>query len=265
MLDDTSAVWWYGKDGQQAGPVTAAALGRLVAEGRVLPGHLVWRDGMPGWQPLSSVAELAEALASAPRATFPAPPPVPRPPPVPPGPPRFPGASPTGYGQRAAPGPGTLEEIPVAGVILLTIVTFGIYGVVKFYQTGRGYEALAGRGSQFGRNFWLWIGLGIASVFVNGAVHGLGVPFGLASIVFQVLTLTEALNLRAEAIRRAGIQPVVTSDGTHKALLIVGIILSFALVGLVVLLVQAAKWFGDWNAIVAALRGQRGAPAGAAS
>ena len=140
-------------------------------------------------------------------------------------------------------------------MILLSIVTFGVYGLVKFYQTGKAYEALAGRTSSFSRNFWLFIGLGVGGFFVNAASAFLGLPLAVASLVFQVLTLNEALALRAEGLRRAGIQPAVTSDGTHKTLLIVGILLSFVVVGIVVLLVQAAKWFSDWNAIGAALRG----------
>jgi len=87
-------------------------------------------------------------------------------------------------------------------------------------------------------------------------------PVAIASLVFQVLTLFEALKLRDEAVRRAGIHPQITGDGTHKALFILGLVLSPAGVGLVLLLVQAWKWFSDWNAIGAALAG--GAPAASA-
>ena len=65
MLDEKTQSWWYEQDGQQAGPVTAAAIARLVAEGRLGPEHRVWRDGMGGWAPLGTVAELAPALAGA--------------------------------------------------------------------------------------------------------------------------------------------------------------------------------------------------------
>jgi hypothetical protein len=34
-------------------------------------------------------------------------------------------------------------------------------------------------------------------------------------------------------------------------------VLSFAVVGIVLLIVQAVRWFQDWNAIVRALRTQR--------
>ena len=80
MFDDVSATWWYEQDGQQAGPVTAAALHRLVVDGRVTPSHRVWKKGMGGWQPLSAVAELA-AIAQAAAPAAPSPPP-PAPPPL---------------------------------------------------------------------------------------------------------------------------------------------------------------------------------------
>ena len=80
MLDDTTTCWWYEQDGRQAGPVTAAAIARLVVEGRLGPGHRVWRDGMATWEPLSSVAELAPALAAG--RPPPSPPPLSAPPPA---------------------------------------------------------------------------------------------------------------------------------------------------------------------------------------
>ena len=252
MLDDTSRSWWYEQDGQQAGPATAAAIARLVAEGKLGPAHRVWRDGMAGWEPLGSVPELAPALEAARPPPGPpplsAPPPGPGRPPVPPSPFGQPGPWAPPAGVVAAP---ALEPVSVSAVVLLSIVTFGIYGLVKFHQTGKAYEALAGRASHFSRDFWLFVGLGVASFVLHQAAF-LGIPLAIASLVFQVLTLNEALALRAEGVRRAGTRPELTPDGTHRALFISGILLSWLLVGLVLLLVQAAKWFSDWNAFVAA-------------
>lgn len=264
MLDDTSPSWWYEQDGQQAGPVTAAALQRLAAEGRLGPSHRVWKNGMAGWQPISAVAELAAAIQAAQPA---APPPLAPPPALGGpgsgggfGPPAGGFGRPAGFGGPAgAPQPfpgvaGPFEAISVGGVIGLSILTFGIYGIVKFHQTGKAYEALAGRASSFSRNFWLFVGLGVAGVVLNGASGFVGIPLTIASVVFQVLTLFEALALRDEGMRRAGVQAQVTGEGTHKALFILGLLLAPAVVGIVLLLVQAAKWFGDWNAIGAVLR-----------
>jgi hypothetical protein len=251
VLDETKAIWWYELDGRQAGPVTAAALARLVDEGRVRPAQLVWKDGMAGWQPIAGVADFAAAFAAVPRATIPAPPPMP---------PAFSGAGAPGEARRGAfvepaapPAGAAWEEISVATVILLSIVTLGIYGLVRYYETGRGYERLAGGASQFGRNFWLGVGLGIAGSVLN-VFHGLGLPFAIAALVFQYLALAEALRLRDEGIRRAGLQVAVTPEGTHRTLFVVGALLYIVLVGFVILLVQAVKWFTDWNAVAAALR-----------
>jgi hypothetical protein len=258
VLDDTIPTWWYEEGGRQAGPVTVAALQRLLADGRITPAHRVWRNGMAAWEPLDRVAELAPLVqagaAAAPQALPPplsargSAPPFAGAPPAP----AFPG------GPQPAPtwaaGSPTFEEIPVGTTILLAIVTFGIYGLVKYYQTARAYEVLAGRGSRFGQWFWLFIGLGVAGIVLNGTTAVLGFPLGIASAVFQVLSLVEALHLRADGMARNGLDVPVTSASTHQTLLIVGLVLSPILVGLVLLVVQAVKWFRDWNLVAAAAR-----------
>lgn len=252
MLDDTTASWWYEQDGRQAGPVTAAAIGRLAAEGRLGPAHRVWRDGMADWEPLGNVAELAEALRQ-PRQPA-APPPLSGPPPAFGRPRAAPAAGPDAPGPGfGAPAPASrLEEISPGATVLLSVLTFGIYGLVKFHQTGKGYEALAGRASTFARDFWLCVGLGIASG-LGMATIVVGGALSIASLVFGFLALSEALALREEALRRAGARPALTEAGTHKVLFVAGCLLSPILVGLVLLLVQAWKWFADWNAVGAAL------------
>lgn len=43
--------WYYEQDGQQRGPVTEGEMRALLRNGEVLPGSLVWREGMEGWRP----------------------------------------------------------------------------------------------------------------------------------------------------------------------------------------------------------------------
>ena len=43
--------WFYARDGERHGPVPHDQLHRLAAEGTLRPNDLVWRDGMPQWQP----------------------------------------------------------------------------------------------------------------------------------------------------------------------------------------------------------------------
>jgi hypothetical protein len=62
--------WYYAEENTQKGPVSDETFASLVQSGVIGPGTLVWRDGMPDWQPYSKVAP-----AHAPR--IPGAPPVP--------------------------------------------------------------------------------------------------------------------------------------------------------------------------------------------
>ncbi len=93
------SVWYYVKDGARQGPVSFEQMRGLVAQRHLLPGDMVWRDGLADWVPASSVPELGVV------------PPAPVPPPAraggPPAPPARTGyapqpATPYGYGQPAA-------------------------------------------------------------------------------------------------------------------------------------------------------------------
>ncbi|MDB4354228.1 GYF domain-containing protein [Akkermansiaceae bacterium] len=57
--------WYYGKGGQQEGPLDEAAMRARITAGQVAPSDLVWREGMAEWLPLSQVAELAASSAAA--------------------------------------------------------------------------------------------------------------------------------------------------------------------------------------------------------
>ena len=47
--------WFYADQGQQKGPIEESALNDLVLAGVVRDDTLVWNEGMPAWQPHSSV------------------------------------------------------------------------------------------------------------------------------------------------------------------------------------------------------------------
>ena len=47
--------WYYADGGRQVGPVEESALDDLVKAGVVRDDTLVWRDGMPNWQPHAAV------------------------------------------------------------------------------------------------------------------------------------------------------------------------------------------------------------------
>lgn len=58
----TSPGWYYAKDDQQFGPVTAAQLKQLAATGELSSDCRVWRDGMKEWKLVSDVPGLAAVL-----------------------------------------------------------------------------------------------------------------------------------------------------------------------------------------------------------
>ena len=56
--------WYYAEDGQQRGPVTQEELDRLVAAGTVTDTTLVWREGLPAWQPWSALKPVGSPTAT---------------------------------------------------------------------------------------------------------------------------------------------------------------------------------------------------------
>ena len=57
--------WYYAKDGQQLGPVSAKELKKLADAGQLQAGDLVWKEGMPDWKPAADVKGLVASAAPA--------------------------------------------------------------------------------------------------------------------------------------------------------------------------------------------------------
>ena len=51
------AEWYYGKEGQQYGPIDEAALRARIATGEVSGSDLIWTEAMAEWTPLSKVSQ----------------------------------------------------------------------------------------------------------------------------------------------------------------------------------------------------------------
>jgi len=66
--------WYYAREGEQAGPVSATELKRLASSGRLHPEDLIWQEGMKEWTPARQVKGLFEVASSTPSP--PAAPPV---------------------------------------------------------------------------------------------------------------------------------------------------------------------------------------------
>ena len=95
--------WFYVQNGKQIGPVPVAQFEDLVRSGRITLETLVWREGLPNWQPFGSITATPSTL------------PTPPAPPPPPGaaPPVLPGAL-TGCAECGFAFPES-EMIPFAG------------------------------------------------------------------------------------------------------------------------------------------------------
>src|SRR5436305_15079264 len=59
-------MWYYARSGQQFGPVSDDQVRQLVTSRQLYPNDLVWREGMPDWQPVYFVRELYDGLANVP-------------------------------------------------------------------------------------------------------------------------------------------------------------------------------------------------------
>lgn len=62
--------WYYAIDGVRHGPVPTEELVRLVQAGTIRADTLVWRSGMPEWQPYGQIATSSAGAAAAMPANF---------------------------------------------------------------------------------------------------------------------------------------------------------------------------------------------------
>ena len=113
--------WYYAISGQRQGPVSATALVAQIQAGQLPPTVQVWRSGMDNWAPANTLAEFQQVAA--PTAIVPQAAALPAAITVPP------------VGQLVQAGTAAarmhqLSTFPVAVVILLHYVTFGIFTTI---------------------------------------------------------------------------------------------------------------------------------------
>jgi hypothetical protein len=271
------ALWYYEEEGRQAGPVSGPALEEAIRGGRLARGMRVWRAGFPGWLPWEQVPELAALAPPEPQAAPPALPGAPAPAPEPwsqPGaaPPRGPPADPWGQAAPQAGGAGgpvqdawgrpapagALQPVGAGATMALALVTFSIWGMVKFYQCALAYEQ-AGQVARprFARLFWIHFGLGLGSAAAFWS-RPLSLALAIGSVVLGALALRAALDARDAAVRatgaRADLLPAQTHLGVWVGSRVVVLVPSsvLAALGLVGLVFQAWRFFSDHDALAAA-------------
>lgn len=142
-------MWFYSKNGsERLGPVAPVEFEQLVQSGVITPETLVWREGMPDWQPWSAISGAGGQAVPPPMVM------APPPPPIDPAQPQDYTQSP--FGER----PMELKFTGAAGEyfriwivnIVLTIVTLGIYAAWAKVRTKRYFYAhtsLAGHAFEY--------------------------------------------------------------------------------------------------------------------
>ncbi len=56
--------WYLGRNGQKAGPYSNEQLRRMAAAGQLVPGDLLWKQGLEQWVPITEVRGLLPAAGS---------------------------------------------------------------------------------------------------------------------------------------------------------------------------------------------------------
>lgn len=154
-----------------------------------------------------------------------------------------------------AAAPPTLERMDPVTTVLLGVVTLGIYPLVKFWQAITQYRALAGSPTNVGTLFGAYLACTIGGALLTGILVGfLLIPAGY---VVGWLLLGETLRLRDQVRQRYGLAAPVHDAGTHKGMWIGGQVLSWIVIGIVPLIMQAWWFFGDHTALAAELENRR--------
>jgi type II secretory pathway pseudopilin PulG len=166
---------WVGRDGKQQGPYSEADVRRWLAEGRFGRDAVGWRKGMSDWAPLASL--LREPVAAAP---------PPAPPPATPRPATFEGRAPrrdgwadtaNAYGSDEQPTYASRRDLPPPPsmhwglVILFTILTLGIFGIVWPFIQANWVRRIDGES-----NAKLMLGLSITCYFLGYFLIRAGTP-----------------------------------------------------------------------------------------
>ncbi len=180
---------WVGQNGEQFGPYSEADVRRWIGEGKFARDALVWRNGMTDWAPLGDLF---------PAVNEPPPPLPPRslPPPNRPLPPAFtaPGAMsgesfsayPESETTAASTHRPTLPPPPALHwglVLLFTMLTFGIFGVVWPFIQANWVRKIDSHSRAS-----LFIGLALASLVIGYVCYFAG-AFAVASGHFGLLAL----------------------------------------------------------------------------
>jgi len=236
--------------------MSADAVRDMVRSGELKGDDLIRKDGTAKWLMIGNVPQLAAAIPKAPE-----------PPPdelglheavMPPNAPfaGAPHAAPLAGAN--APLPAAINEdrkrmqpVEVPMMVLLSVVTFGVWGVIWFHQVMKQYRAISGRNDRAAANtetyFWVYVGCAIVGTLTLYFLVGFLLLIGAAVCGFLVLkdVLTDRGRI-AQAVGATGL----TNDGLHLGFWVAGCGLSIC--GFPFAIAQAFMFFNDHNKLCAA-------------
>lgn len=192
----SEAKYWIGQNGQKYGPYSEATVRQWIGEGRFGPETLSWCDGMAAWAPLKQV--FPDAAAAAP-PTFKAPPAPPA---------DFFSGDPSDTPEQRRSDLPSPPSLHWGVVLLLTIVTFGIFGIVWPFIQSSWVRKIDGRsratlllGLAFGC-FVVGYALVIAGAMPRGQAPGGGAPFGVLLMLAYLVLYVVAYFSMAGSLER---------------------------------------------------------------
>ncbi len=138
-----------------------------------------------------------------------------------------------------------IEDYSVGAVIGLSIVTCGIFGLVRFYQAAQSYRRLEpGSAPNFEWQFWTYV-FGSMAASVLGLLTIVGYVLYVPVIIVGCLMLAEVCKARERLAGRIGAPIRLRPAEVHVTLWAVGYLLSVVIVGVILLLVQATFFFQE--------------------
>ena len=151
----------------------------------------------------------------------------------------------------------TPSQIDITATMWLSVVTFGIYGLVTFFKVMKTYERYftAHLQHQSPENLNLWFWLYVSSGVLGGLLTPIGLPFTIASIVFGAILLNKVIRKRDAAFTELNDGdtrlPVQFKRASwHLLMWIFGIFFSILIIPIFLIIFQGIQFFREYNVFV---------------
>ena len=233
------------KNGPEAGPMSGELIRRMVRSGELGPDDLIRRDTSAQWMRVGAVPQLAAELPK------PAPDELGLNEAATAGSVVAMDAPPIAAVQDAAP---KLKRVDVVLLLVLSVVTFGIYGMIWFYGVLQSYRGITRR-KEPNVEVLFWVYLGCAIVGGLTAVWVVGLFLLIGAAVVGGILLVNLLKDRASIAATLGGVPGLTDRNILLGFWIAGQVLWVC--GIPFAIYQAFALASDHNKLVEAAKLKR--------